>query len=275
MTNEPRGDWRALLRDARQAVLLTREQLAARSGVSAVSIKAYELGTRNPTRELLTVLLDALELDRYGRNQVLEAAGFRPDGLDVWKRNPDFALSFDEAVAEVQRYRWPAFLTGEGMKLLAANAAYQRLFGRQPEAAQAQGVEGSFLTWMSHPVIARLVKNWDEVMTFMIGELKGSLRFPEATPEGSSTYVNAAMERFFKGDPAYINRYLKLWDTTPASKAKSRFSYRVVIDHPLIGELDFRCIGMGVNEVDGLVINDWLPQDSGTWERLEGAGVVG
>ena len=264
--------WRVLLRDARRAVSLTREDLASRSGVSAVSIKAYELGKRNPTRDMLTRLLDALELDRYGRNQVLEAAGFRPDGLDVWKRNPGFALSFDEAAAEVQRYRWPAFVTGEGMKLLHANAAYQRLWGRNPDAEQPRGVAGSFLTWMSHPALAGRVKNWDEVMTFLIGELKGSLRFPERVPEGSSTYVNAAMERFFAGEPGYIARYLRLWDSVPAREAKARFSYRVVIDHPVFGELDFRCLGMGVNEVDGLVINDWVPQNAASWTAIASLG---
>jgi hypothetical protein len=234
-----------------------------------VTIKAYEMGARNPSRQVLTALLDAIELDRHARNQVLEGAGFRPDGLDVWRRNPDFALSFDDACAEVRRYRWPAFVTGEGMKLLAANATYQRLWGRDPAAEQAKGVAGSFLAWMSYPPLADRVKNWDEVMTFLIGELKGSLRFPELDPEGSSSYTRSTMDQFFAGDPRYVARYLALWDEVPAARAKSRFSYRVVLDHPLFGDLAFRCVGMGVNELDGLIINDWVPENAETWMAVE------
>ncbi|MFN0149075.1 MAG: hypothetical protein ACKVT1_21440, partial [Dehalococcoidia bacterium] len=103
---------------------------------------------------------------------------------------------------------------------------------------------------------------------------KGSLRFPEQVPEGTSPHIKASLERFFAGDAGYIGRYLALWDRVPAARAKARFSYRVVIDHPLHGMLAFRCLGMGVNEVDGLVLNDWVPEDADSWARLERAGVV-
>lgn len=252
---------------------MTRDELADRSGVAAATIKAYELGLRNPSRPLLTALLTALGVDRFLRNQVLEGAGFIPDGLEVWLRNPDFALSLEEATGEVWSCRWPAFVSGEGLKLIQTNAAYDRLWGRTGTPRGASPGD-SFLAWMSHPPVAERVKNWDEVMAFLIGELKGSLRFPEEVPEGSSTYVKAALERFFSGEASYIGRYLALWDKVPPARAKARFAYRIVMDHPLHGLLAFRCLGMGVNEVDGLVLNDWVPEDSDTWVRLERGGVV-
>ncbi len=267
-------DWRPLLRDARATVGMTRDDLAARSGVAAVTIKAYELGHRNPSRPLLTALLTALGVDRFLRNQILEGAGFIPDGLEVWLRNPDFALSLDEAVREISACRWPAIVTGEGLKLIAANDPYDRLWGQTGSRRGTMPAGDSFLSWLSYPPVADRLKNWDEVMSFLIGELKGSLRFPEEVPEGTSTYVKAALDRFFAGDAAYIGRYLALWDRVPPTKAKARFSYRIVMDHPRRGLLTFRCLGMGINEVDGLVLNDWVPEDADTWARLEEGGVV-
>lgn len=258
--------WREELRQAREHGRLSREELARKAGLAPVTIKGYELGTRTPSREMLTVLLDALDMDRFQRNLVLEGAGFRPDGLEVWRRNPDFAFSFDEARAEIQRYEWPALLTGEGLRVLTTNAAYDRLWGRtsSDQAEQSAG----FLGWMSHPGFASRLKNWDEVMAFLIGVLKGSLRFPEQVPEGTSPSIRRAMDQFLAGDAAYIRRYLDLWDRTPAATAKSRFSYHIVFDHIAIGTLEFRCLGTGVNEVDGLIINDWIPANAATWNRL-------
>lgn len=261
-------DWKALLRQSREGAGLDRVALAGRSGVAAATIKAYELGLRNPSRHLLTALLAALDADRFVRNQVLEAAGFRPDGLDVWRRNPDFALTFEEALREINRYRWPALLTGEGMKVLASNQPYDGLWGSPGTGSSESSAAGSFLSWMSYPPYADRLKNWDEVMRFLIGTLKGSLRFPEAAPEGTSTHMRAALERFFAGDAAYVARYMALWERTLPSPPKARFSYRIVFDHPVFGLLSFRCLGMGVNETDGLILNDWIPEDAGTWERL-------
>jgi transcriptional regulator with XRE-family HTH domain len=271
-------DWRSLLRDSRTALAMTRDQLAERSGVAAATVKAYELGQRNPSRQLLTALLTALDVDRLVRNEILEGAGFRPDGLDVWPSRDELALSLDDAVREISNVRWPAILTGDGMKLLAENRAFSRLRGREnspPGSPEGDAHPGaSIFTWMSHPAVATRIKNWDELMAFLIGQLKGSLRFPEHSPEGSTTAMEAAFERFLSGDAWYIDRYLSLWEKVPPTRAKTRFTYRVVIDHPLCGLLAFHCLGMGVNEMDGLVISDWVPEDADTWLRLEQGGVV-
>lgn len=267
MEGSPIAASRSPLRAAREAARLSRSELAERSGVASATIKAYELGLRHPSQPLLTVLLDSMESDRLVRNRVLEAAGFRPDGLDVWTRNADFALTLEEALQEIDAYRWPALLTGEGLKFVAANAAYARLFGGPAGSGESRAA-GGFLSWMSYPPYADRLKNWDEVMKFLIGTLKGSLRFPEVVPEGTSTHIRAALERFFAGDAAYISRYLALWEQTPAARAKARFSYRIVFDHPAFGMLSFRCLGMGVNEMDGLIVNDWIPEDAETWARL-------
>ena len=157
-----RLEWQVLMREARTATGLSRAGLARLSGVGAATIKAYELGLRKPLQLLLTTLLAGLEADRYVRNRVLEGAGFKPDGLDVWRRNPEFALSFAEALAEIEKCRWPAMLTDERMKVLASNAAYERLWGREERSGQGTEGGGSFLSWMSYPPFADRLTNWDE-----------------------------------------------------------------------------------------------------------------
>ena len=52
--------WFDMLAAARQRVGLSQAELAARSHVSAESIKAYERGKRHPSRPYLTAILDAL-----------------------------------------------------------------------------------------------------------------------------------------------------------------------------------------------------------------------
>lgn len=49
----------AAIRQARQHAALTQHQLAARSGVRQSNIAAYERGTRNPSAEMTTRLINA------------------------------------------------------------------------------------------------------------------------------------------------------------------------------------------------------------------------
>jgi len=77
-----RTDWRRELRDARKKLRLSQRELATRASLSESAVRAYELGTRFPSREHLSDLIDALSVDRAWRNRLLLAAGFAPDGLE-------------------------------------------------------------------------------------------------------------------------------------------------------------------------------------------------
>ena len=63
--------WRRRLSSHRRAVRLTQADLAKEAGVSLGAIKAYEQGLRDPSRDVLISILDALKLDRGSRNQLL------------------------------------------------------------------------------------------------------------------------------------------------------------------------------------------------------------
>jgi len=79
------ADWNTQLREARRSLGLSHEELAKRAGMSAASLRAYELGRRHPTREHLSSLLRAMKFDLRSRNEALISGGFAPSR---WRRRP-------------------------------------------------------------------------------------------------------------------------------------------------------------------------------------------
>ncbi len=116
------SEWSTKLRDARKAVRLSQRVLAERAGVSPSTVKAYELGLRNPSREYLTAILDTLKVEARTRNEILTGAGFAvPDTLFPPDQEPNYFFTVEEAAEEVERCRWPACVVNDVMELVAAN----------------------------------------------------------------------------------------------------------------------------------------------------------
>ena len=129
MNQRPR--WSTLIAFARESVGLSQERLALVSGVSLGSVKAYEQGRRHPSRAQLAAMLDAMKISRAIRNEVLSTAGF---AIDV-ELIPDPALrrlKREEAMAEINNYRWPSFLINEHAEILSANVAGRKLWRIEP-----------------------------------------------------------------------------------------------------------------------------------------------
>jgi hypothetical protein len=79
--------------------------------------------------------------------------------------------------------------------------------------------------------------------------------------------------RFLHGEPAYVARFLQLWQTAPAPVVKMRWSYPIVWRRAGGGVLRFHCFASAANEEDGLTFHDWIPLDGITWSALE-AGLL-
>lgn len=78
MAKETQNQFGRLLRQARDAAGLSREQLAQRVELDASYIYRLELGDRHPGRDTTLLLADALAVAGEGLNQWLVAAGFAP-----------------------------------------------------------------------------------------------------------------------------------------------------------------------------------------------------
>ncbi len=262
-------EWAALLRKARSDIGMSRPALAANAGVSAQTVKAYELGFRRPSRALLTSLLDVLEVDRRLRNEILVGAGFAPDGERLGPTNPDYMYTVDEARALADTLPWPCHVTSELMEVVAANGVAQRLWGVDLEHELPGPVDRNLATFATNPRFADRVTNWEAVVSVAVGVLKGHHRGAVPLPETTTAYFAAVMERVFDGNARYVRRLLNLWDRVPPRAPKIRWFYDVNWSDRVVGEMRFRVSVAMADEPGGLMFHDWVPADAQTWSRLD------
>ena len=140
------ADWSQLLRDLREKERLTREQLARAAAVAPATVKAYELGHRNPSRPLLTALVDALKADMHTRRAILEGAGFSSDGGTPSDRTANEYFSQEEAIAEVDASPFPCCVSTEVLEVVAANPLLERIWEREVARGQSSGFESSMMS---------------------------------------------------------------------------------------------------------------------------------
>ena len=262
--------WRKTLAEQRRQEGLTQAEFAKLAGVSLGALKAYEQGLRDPSREVLTSLMDALKLDRGTRNSVLNAAGFVGDSaLLSPSRHPDYHFSLAQSVRELDAHPWPAAVVSELMEVLGANKLLQRVWNVDLATELNTPVERNILSVIANPRFEGRLLNWDEVVGVAVAVVKGHYLGPETAPEGSSAYFAAVMQHFLSGVPAYVTRLAEIWEKTPAMTPKVRWTCPVRWSDPVAGEMRFHAIMSDANEPEGRAFMDWLPLDAATWAALE------
>ncbi len=260
--------WAGQLRSLREQEGLTRAQLAHLASVASATVKAYELGHRNPSRQLLTALLDALNADMFLRNSVLTGAGFAPDDRTPAQRLPQAYFSFGEALPEMDRSPFPCCLLSENMEILAANRLFQRVWEVDLRRELRGPYERSMVSTLSTPRTADRILNWDEAMSLAISILKGHYGGEAAFQPDSNPYFAGAMEHFLAGDPDYVRRFLALWQSTPARQRKLRFAFPITLQHSEVGALRFLVQVNPADQQGSFTFNDWIPLDGPTWEGV-------
>jgi len=262
-----RPRWSTLLSLARQSVELSQDRLAAVSGVSLGSIKAYESGRRHATRPKLAALLDAMKISRAIRNEVLTAAGFAADDenpIDPTSRR----IKREEALEEIGRYRWPSMLISENAEILGANVAARKLWQIEPFGTLFK-LGDPAITVATHPEIIKRLVNWEEAVSQQIAGWKSQIRGEESLDE-PSPYFARVLEQLGRGEPDYVRRFIELWETTrPGFHVEHRWAYRIHWLEPGFGHMRFQCFAWVVNDRDGLDIDDWIPADAETWYVLD------
>lgn len=262
------ASWSLGLRVARKAVALTREELADISGVSTETVKAYERGSRAPSRPSLVAILDALKLDRLERDSILVGAGLAPDGYYHGPgMQPGYFYTVEEAGKHAGEMPWPCFVVGDLLNVVAANPVAQRLWGIDLERDYPDPFERNMLALAGEPRFAGHVLNWDEMAGVAVAIFKGHHLGGEDLDAPSPSF-NSIVQRFLQGDPRYVKRFLDLWQSTPPATPKSRWAYPVVWRDDSGATLRFKALVTTANEPEGMAFNDWHPLDSATWEAL-------
>lgn len=261
--------WSDDLRAARQDVGLSREALAGVAGVSSATVKAYEDGSRNPSRLMLVSLLDSLKVARNVRNKILVGAGFAPDGQFLGPgRLPGFMFTLAEANAEVDQCQWPSFVVNEFMELICCNDVCERLWDVDLSSEFAPGIERNMLAVARSLRFAERMGNWDDLVRLAIGVFKGHYRGPEELDQ-ASPYFAQVMLRYAQGEPRFVARFAELWLDTPPRGAKVRLMYPIHWQEPGYRPMHFQGLVTTANEPEGLAFNDWIPRDATTWEELD------
>lgn len=263
------NDWSAKLQAARKSLRLTRAALAAVVGVSAQTIKAYELGNRHPARPILLAILDELKIERGARDEILLSAGLAPVGMYIGpNREPDYLFTPEQAAEYIAALPWPAFILDDLMQVVCGNRLVEALWGVDIERDYPDLIDRSLIRFSTAPRFADRVLNWDDLVSVGIAVFKGH-HLGRETLETPSVFFTRALETIMQGDARYVNRFFQLWEATPPNKPKVRWSYPMVWQGEDGEVLRFRVNVSEANDPRGLAFNDMLPVDGQTWEAVE------
>jgi transcriptional regulator with XRE-family HTH domain len=260
-------DWRSLIREQRRMHKLSQAEVARRSQISVSAMKAYEGGERHPSRETLEAIIVALGFPVEGANRVLAGAGYAIDMRHILNQRYD-PRPLEWFASEVERYDWPVLVTNQASDVLAANQAFRRLMGI-PVDETLPNPKWNFLARASDPAFAPRMENWDEAVGFMVGMIKAEQRW-EANVERPAPFMINPFQQFLAGDPAYITRMLRLWESAAPVPITTRMSGRVRW-RTESGELLSFTGTMHVADIwQELAWLDWVPDDETTWAYLRG-----
>ena len=262
------SEWPGSLILARKGTGLSRQELASRAGISAESVRAYEVGRRKPSRATLVAILDALKLSRNHRDEMLMEAGYAPDGVSLGPdQYPDYMFTLEQAQEHLESMPWPAFVLDEVLEVVAANQLVQDLWGVDLRHEFTERFERNMMAVASNPRFTDHLLDWEELTASGISVFKGHHMGPEDLAAPSPVF-NQLLAHFAAGDPQYVARFLNLWQKTPPRTPKVRWWYPVGWRY---GDATMRFRGMVTtcNEPHGLAFNDWIPLDAESWTALE------
>ncbi|HEY1058118.1 MAG TPA: helix-turn-helix transcriptional regulator [Limnobacter sp.] len=162
------------LKHLRQQQRISQAELAHRVGVSQRHLSCIETAKAQPSRDMLTAILDALELPLGERNQCLVHFGYAP-------AHPQRPLS-DRALAPVSQVidlmlskhdPYPAIVLNADWNLLRFNGGVLRLLNMLGLPASALQDEPNLLVWMMSPEgLMEHIINLDEVLPYLVRRLQ-------------------------------------------------------------------------------------------------------
>jgi len=154
-----------MLRHWRGVRRMSQLGLATDAGISARHLCFLETGRSQPSREMVRLLAQVLDIPLAEQNALLVAAGFAPvfgaRGLEAPELAPiqqalDFMLT--------QQEPYPALVLDEGWTIRQRNAATSRVFGPLRQAYDMpEALSSNVMHVLCHPAGLRpFMRNWQE-----------------------------------------------------------------------------------------------------------------
>jgi transcriptional regulator with XRE-family HTH domain len=258
--------WRAALRKHRTQRGLSQPEVARRSGLSLSAVKAYERGDRQPSREALDAVLDAVGLTHDEGNPIRAGAGFAIDWRDALDRR--YIVDLDDLQQQADALPWPVFVTNQGSYVVLWNRAFERVWDVDVERDFPDPLSRSLLSGASIARFTRCIANYEETMSFFLGLVKGDPR-EEQNLERPAPWNQDAVQRLFEGDPRELRRLMDAWEEAEPVPHRIRHQYRIVWRHRGVGPV-LRFIGqLTVCDIwNELNWQEWVPADAETWARM-------
>ncbi|HMA52485.1 MAG TPA: helix-turn-helix transcriptional regulator [Magnetospirillaceae bacterium] len=159
-----------LLREWRTTRRLSQLDLALEAGISARHLSYVETGKARPSRDMISLLADVLEMPLRERNALLTAAGFAARYRETTLSTPEMApvrQAVDYILAHQDPY--PALVMNRYWDLLAVNSSFTRLFSKfMPGPSRHANV----LRQVFDPAEIRgAIVNWEEMAEDLIRHL--------------------------------------------------------------------------------------------------------
>ncbi|MBV9281763.1 MAG: helix-turn-helix transcriptional regulator [Chloroflexi bacterium] len=176
-----------LLRQWREHRRLSQLELALEAEVSARHISFVETGRSMPSREMILLLADRLEVPLRERNNLLLAAGYAPVFAETQLDSPRM-LAVREAVRQILAGHepYPAVVIDGRWNLVEANASVALFTGEMPAELLAPPV--NVLRATLHPDgMARRIVNLGEWRAHLLGRLRRQVGLT-ADPELARLY---------------------------------------------------------------------------------------
>jgi len=244
---------------------MSRIEVAGRCGLSAHSLRSYEVGRRRPTRSHLLRLLRCLEAGDHDRNAILASAGLAPEAPIDRFREPNVPLR--EAVRMTRSRPLPAVLLNDRTEVLAISGAAWRLFGMPEYEANPPKHRGA-LTELATRAVAARVQNWDEAIGQVLQFAKAGLPRDRAVDDVNSP-IAATVKKLAADDPAMWKRFVDLWRVTrPFRGRMAGHIYSSVWNVPG-GAIRFNVFIGCLNTEVGLYIHAMVPADAQSHVLLE------
>jgi transcriptional regulator with XRE-family HTH domain len=158
-----------LLRGWRRSRGKSQLGLSLDAGISARHLSFIESGRANPSRDMILLLAEALDVPFRERNEMLTAAGyaqvFRANGLD----QPALAQARKAIDLILERQKpFPAVVMDRYWNLVTANKPAEQLFALLLEGRSVPG-PANVIRLMFHPEgVRRCVANWEVVAVSLL-----------------------------------------------------------------------------------------------------------
>jgi len=193
-TTLKRDAFPTLLKSWRKRTGISQLDLAMRCDSSQRHISFMESGRSSPSRTMLFVLSEALEIPLRSRNDLFLAAGFAPPYRQTELTAPDLksvSHALDHILAQQEPY--PAYVVDSLYNVLRANKSAQTmqeflLSACPPESLQRIG--GNLMRAIYHPDgYGKYIVNWEESAARLLRRLEAEI-VNEGQGEDAMAFLN-------------------------------------------------------------------------------------